>query len=223
MPTSGSTDYAMTARKIGTFALRKISVVDSLATPAAEDLRDAVEAMNLMLKTWQMTGPSLSRQTEGSVTLANSTASYALSPRPYRVVDARYRSAAGIDTPMHEMTRSEYFDIPLKTATGVPTCYYVDYQRDAVTMYVWPVPISVTTETIRHTFQRRIEDVDGYDEEIDIPQEWFETVGYALADRLMDTFGKSDRKITERAEQLVRIARDSDVEGVVRFSPGFGR
>lgn len=219
MATSGSTDYTMTARQLVTFALRKCRIVATFASPSAEEMASGIEDLNLMLKGWQMSGPNLWRQTEGSVTLVADTASYALSPRPYRVIDARYRDTAGRDLPMEMLTRQEYYDMLLKTTQGIPTQWYFDPQRDAGTLYVWPVLSAATTETIRFTYQRRFEDIDSPDDNIDIAQEYLDVVGYALADRLCDTFGVDDPKIGKRAAYLMAQAASADREDVYRFVP----
>lgn len=219
MATSGSIDGNLNAREIVTQALRKIRVVPVFDTPSAEDSAQGLAELTLMLKGWQVRGPNLFRQTEGSVTLVADTASYTLSPRPVRVYECRYRDAAGRDLPMHELTRAEYFDMPLKTAQGIPTQYYFDPQVGSGKLYVWPVLAAVTSETIRYTYQRVIEDVDSLTDDIDVPQEWQETVVYALADRLQETYGKDNKTITQRAEMLLRQARDHDRESEVRFVP----
>jgi hypothetical protein len=110
-------------------------------------------------------------------------------------------------------------NMPLKTSQGVPTSYYVDYQRGAATMYVWPVPSSVTTETIQYTYQRVFEDLDSLSNDIDIPQEYLETVGYQLAVRLMDTYAKDSPQIVQRAQYLMAVASQADREEYVQFIP----
>lgn len=220
MSTSGSINYSLNARELVTFALRKTRIIADIETPSAEQMRDGIEDLNLMLKGWQKDGPNLWRQTFGSATLVTSTASYTLSPRPRRVIEARYRDTSGRDLPMTQLNRQQYVDLPLKTSTGVPTQYYVDYQRDSVVMYVWPVPASATTETVQYTFQRYAEDIDDAANDIDIPPEWFETVGYALADRILDSYGLDDKKITARAQSLIAAAKDDDREDFVQFTVG---
>lgn len=220
MSTSGVITYNMTAQGIVTFALKLINITDRLETPAAEDMASGIEALNLMLKSWQMNGPNLWRKRFGSVTLVADTASYTLSPRPYSVEEARYRSASGVDLPMNELNREEYVELPLKTSTGIPTNFYIDRQRASVIMYVWPVPASVTTETIQYTYQSVIEDISAQTNDIDIPQEWFETVGYNLAARLAEQFNieKADL-VTRRAEQLLALAENNDREPFIQFRP----
>ena len=223
MATSGSTDYSLDARNVVTQALRLVRVIPVFAAPSAEDMQQAIATLNLMVKGWETDGPHIAHQTEGSVALVADTASYSLTPRPYRIIDARYRDASGRDLPMHELTRSEYYDMPIKTTQGIPTQYYYDPQVSTGTLYVWPVMAAPTTETIKFTYQRIFEDIDDAANDLDIPQEWLDMVVYNLADRLLDIYGKDNRRITERAMMLMRQAKDMDREDVVRFIPGMSR
>lgn len=221
MATSGSIDYNLNARQLCTYALKKIRIIGQGETPSAEDMADALEELNVMLKGWQLSGPNLWRQTFGSVTMVAGTASYVLSPRPYRIIECRYRNTSGTDLPMTEMVRQDYVDIPQKTSTGTPTQFYVDQQRASVSLYVWPVPASATTETVQYTYQRVFEDLDALTNDIDIPQEYEDVVGYALADRLQETFGKEIKGVSQRAAYLMAMASAADRETSVRFEPAF--
>ena len=224
MATSGSIDYGFTARQAVTFALRKIKVLASGEDPTAEDAEDAQIELNLMLKGWQK-HENLWRHTEGSITLLADTYSYALSTAttiPHRVISARYRNASSIDLPMTLMTREEYYDLPDKTTTGIPTQYYVDYQRANPTFLLWQSLASVTTETIQYTYQRKYDDIDSLDNDLDVRQEHFEVVGYNLAERLCDDYGKSGPgvdRLTARASMLLEQALDEDREDFVQFVP----
>lgn len=223
MATSGSTDYNRTVRQLCEYAIKKIGIVGLHQPIPANALASAQTELEVMLKGWQQRGPNLWRRTSGSVTLVAATSSYTLSPRPFRVVSARYRDANGRDTPMRLMTSDEYDELPLKTSTGVPTNYFVDYQRASAVMYVWPVPATVTTQTIRYTYQRRIEDMDAEGNDIDILSEHFEAVGMNLAARLADNAGRDDeptRRVIGRAEQLYIELMSADREPEYHFVPG---
>lgn len=220
MATSGTITYNLTARGIVTQALKKIGVCPVFQqTPSAEDMAQGIVELNMMLKGWQVDGPNLWRQTEGSVTLTATTASYTLSPRPHRVTECRFRDTGGRDLPMMELTRDEYFEMPLKTATGIPTQYYFDPQVSSGKLYIWPVLASVTTETIKYTYSRVIEDITSADNDLDVPQEYFELVMTNLADRLQGTYQMSDDRLSARALSLYRQFKSMDREPVIRFRP----
>jgi hypothetical protein len=222
MSTSGSTDYSLTARQVIEYALRKINVTANGNTPSSEVADDALVELNVMLKEW-MKYDSIWRLTETSLTPTADTASISMSSaNPYRVIDVRYRNTDSIDLPMMELTRQEYYDIPQKTSTGTPTSWYFDPQRATNTLYIWPVLDSVTTETLRVTYQRRYEDVDDLSNEIDVPQEHLAVVGYNLASRLADRYGKSGLhvdRIVARAESMLEDILDADRPEVIRFVP----
>lgn len=224
MALSGSYDFSLTARQVITFALRKCNIVGLNQDPSAAAAEDARILLNLMLKDWQQKGPHLWKKTEGSVTLTNATQSYNLAAtlNPLRVLSVRYRDTNSRDLPMEPLERTEYFDLPDKASAGIPTTWYFDPQRGAPTLYVWPVKATITTETLRVTYQKRIDDIDTLDDDIDVAQEWLLTVGYGLASLLLDDYpvdGKESDRIIARAELLHTQAKDFDREDTLTFEP----
>lgn len=222
MSTSGSIDFSMTAREVITYALRKINILAETEDPSADMASRAMTEMNVMLKGWQKY-ENLWRLTEGSVTLVASDVDYTLSPFPHKVISARFRDTNSIDTPISVLTRQEYYDLPNKSSTGRPNSYYVDYQRSSAVMYIWQCLSSVTTETIRYTFQRKFEDIDALDNDIDIKQEHFEVVGFNLAARMADDYGRSGEHISRiiaRAQLLLDGVLDDEREDYVQFVTG---
>ena len=118
MATSGSTDYSLTARGIATAALEMVGVIALGDTPEAEHSAKALEQLNLMVKTWSATpDPKLWLLTEGTQALTATTASYTLASA-HKVLSVRRRTS-NIDVPLTELSRSDYFDLPNKSATGV--------------------------------------------------------------------------------------------------------
>ncbi len=221
MTTSSSINFSLTAAQAVEYAMRKINVLAEAQSATAESAARALTELEVMLKEW-MPYPAIWRLTEGYVALTASTAGYSLSPLPYRVIDVRYRNASAIDIPMREMTRQEYYDLPLKTSSGVPTTWYFDPQRGSANLFVWPLLSSVTTETLRITYQRRVEDIDSLDNEIDVDQEHLSTVGYNLAARLADDYGRGGdhiNRVIARAQELKERMIDMDRPEIVRFVP----
>jgi hypothetical protein len=219
--TSGSDNFTMTALEVITFALQKINITATTEEPSADDASRAMRQLNMMLKGWQKY-EQIWRKTEGYVNLVDDTAGYSLVPVPYRIIDARYRDADDNDTPMGEMTRQDYYELPDRASNGIPTQWVFDRQRATTSLYVWPVLLDATTESIRLTYQRRYEDVDALSDEIDVPTDYLEMVGYCLAARLADDFGKTGAavdRIIMRAEQLLQEALDDDREDFLQLEP----
>jgi hypothetical protein len=200
-------------------------------TPEAADMSAALKAANLMVKTWSADpDPKLWLETEGTVTLIASTASYTLSAAR-KVMSARRRTGTGTatnDTPIAVIGRQEYLDRANKFSTGAPLEVYFDPQRAARILYVWPVPdatIAAST-TIPYTYLRVIEDLDALDDDFDVPQEWVEVIQYGLAARLALPYDlhlinpAKAQKIEERAAQLYAQLSSYDEESAsVFFQP----
>lgn len=221
MALSGDITFDLKARQIIQFALEKINIVAKGEAMEVHQTDAAMRELNMMLKEF-MPYPGLWRRKQGFVNLVNDTAAYSLTPRPYRVLDMRFRQASGIDIPMTELTAEEYYDLPLKTTNGIPTQWYFDPQQATSTVYVWPVLKTVTTQTLRVTYQRYIEDVDDLDENIDIAVEWLSTLGYNLAARCADDYGRSGPhidRIIARAAQLFDAMITFDQPSIIRFVP----
>lgn len=223
MATSASINFTFDARTTIAYALGKLRVTASSESPGASEAEDAQRELNLMLKEW-MKYESLWRHTEATATPTASTAAITLSPVPHRVISARYYDGTS-DMPLSLHTREEYYDMPLKVSDSVPTTYYVDYQRDAATMYIWPTIATISTKRIKYTYQRKFEDIDSLDNDIDIRQEHFSVVGYNLAARLADDYARTGEiaaRVIARAEVLLQEALDEDREDEIRVYPGYG-
>lgn len=224
MPTSGSSDFTLSARQVINFALKKLGVLEAGGSASPEDADDATEELEMLLKGMAKKGPYIfTVQVDGTVPLVALTRSYSLTAlKPLRLLEVRYSDTNDREIPMTEMTRTEYFELPIKTSRGVPTNYWFDGDGSSYTLYVWPVLASATTETVEFTYQRKIEDIDNLANNIDIPAEWLDTVGYKLAQRLISSFGvKGERaaRIEAMSAQLWQEALDYDREDMITMRP----
>jgi len=224
MATSGSTDFTLTAQQVIDYALEDCGVLEGASTAASEDADVALRRLNVLLKGMQKNGPFLfSVQVDGSQTLTNANGTYSLtSTTPLRLLEVRYSDANDREIPMIPLTRTEYFELPEKTSSGPPTQYWYDADSQDMNIYVWPVKGTVTTESIEYTYQRKLEDVDSLEDNIDVPEEWLDTIAYKLAQRLLIPFGvKGERAmmINAMAERLWAEAMDYDREPMITFVP----
>lgn len=222
MATSDSINYSLTARQIIAYALGKTNLLAKGQSPPAEMSDDALVELNVMLKEWQRYS-QIWRLKEGYLTVVEDQQGYNLNPRPHRIVDMRFRDSNGRDIDMYEMTRQEYYDLPDKSSTGIPTQFYFDPLRSVSVVFTWPVfSDTVSTETLRVTYQRRFEDVDDLANEVDVDQEHLSTVGYNLAARLADSYslkGPHIDRVVARAQMLEDKMRDFDRPETIRFIP----
>lgn len=216
MAVSGSTDFAMDSRQVIASAFTNAKIYAAGETITSDDMAAGQEALNLMLKTWSAK-PHLWITTEGSVTLVTGQASYSV-PDARRVSSVR-RRIAGIDTPLNELSRQEYYDLPNKSGAGMPVSWYFDPQRSARTLYLWLVPTAAlaASTTLQYTYSRVIDDVDTLDNDPDVPQEWLEALVYSLSDRLANSYGVDNPALTAFAAKLVKDLDQQDQESASLF------
>lgn len=183
MSTSGSVDFALVTNELIIEAFDLIGVGSEGEAITADMYERAKRSANLVIKSWSAQ-PHLWLRTTRSVTLIADTASYALTPKPMRIVGVRRRITSGsLDTSLREMSAQEYDDTPNKSVSSIPVGYYYDPQTTAGTLYVWPCPSTATAsaQTLQVTYLRRMEDLDGATDSPDFPQEWLEAFTAALA------------------------------------------
>lgn len=132
--------------------------------------------------------------------------------RPLKVLDARrYNFDSAIDTPLMEMDRIEYQEMPNKTSTGSINGFFYDRRGGSNTnglIYLWPQPASVD-EAVKMTVARPIEDFTVAGDDADLPQEWIRAIEWGLADELADEYDVPEPKrtrIERRAAQYLQEA-----------------
>lgn len=220
MATSGTIDSTMTAGEFMTLAMQEIGALGAGETPTGDEYEAMLPRLNFMLKTWQAKGCNLWRETNGTVTIPADTASGELDPRVIDVQAARVVTGNN-EIQMQRWENGEYRQIPNKAQTGTPIAFYIDKQRDAVNMYVWPVPAAETT--IKIDYARVIEDVTATTDNLDVPQQWIETVYMCLAARCAALFGATRvdpatvGEIKQRAAELERDLLDMDRPASIMF------
>jgi len=209
-----------TVRDIVTRALRKSRVVGVNQDPTSWDAKTAMHDLDDMLKEWQSSGFNLWTWTEGTKTLTTAVSYDLAVVRPISIMNVRYKGTDGVEVPMVPLTRWEYDSISDKDSTGTPSQFHYDRQREAAKLYIWPALASATTESIEFTYQREVEDITSLNDTIDMPGEWWSTVVYNLASRLIDTYALENPGVQARAEQLFKRQMAFDREGSVYFNRG---
>lgn len=95
-----------------------------------------------------------------------------------------YFGTSPTSTPMSRQNRDDYFNLPNRYVTNSdPLQFWLDRQRDAPVMYVWPAPGN-RSRAIELYVKRQIYDPGNMDGNIDVPLRWYDAVIYGLAARL---------------------------------------
>lgn len=219
MATSGTITGILTARQVIRKAMSLIGVLAAGRDPSAADAQFALDSLNWLMKSMQADGCNIWRQEETALAWPAGTASMDLDPRVMDVIEARWLQAPGYQRQLARWERGEYVSLPNKAQQGPPTSYYPFKNRDVFTLYMWMVPN--TASTLYYTAARVIDDAGALDDNLDLPQEWTETVFYNLADRLLEPFGvvqsspATAQRISLRAQALYQKMLDFDTPGSV--------
>lgn len=228
--TSGSINFTLTANEIVEKAFHRLGKASEGEALSTRMVSDGMSSLNLLLKSKLGTSDRLFLRTETSQALTADDADYVLSPMPLRVLSVRRRDTDDRDTPMQELSRQEYFDLPNKTSSpSIPVSWYFDPQTTTGTLYVWPAPDTNAASdwSLRITTHRRIEDMDSASDALDMPQEWLDPVIWMLADDLETEYPVNDARLAQKIEGKAIEAKQVldywDTEGTsVYMQPDFG-
>jgi hypothetical protein len=89
------------------------------------------------------------------------------------------------EVPLARINRDDYMNLPDKQSTGRPNLYWLDLQRDAPIVRLWPAPqFQYTFYQLVMQRKRYLMDVGTLTETLDFPQRWFEAVVSELAARV---------------------------------------
>lgn len=214
-------------------SLRLLEVIGIGETPTTEDFTNSAQALNIMVKAWQIDGYKLWAIKEINVPTVAANASYQIGDtatgtgavvtnRPLRIQDAYIRNASGNDTTLKIISRQEYDLLGSKTSSGVPNQIFYDPQLTNGVLYMYPVPTDALS-TIHLVVQKPLADFNLAVDNPDFPQEWYQALKWGLAAELAPEYGATERKIT-RIEQKAMLYKEqlnnwTQEEASVYFMP----
>lgn len=139
--------------------------------------------------------------------------------KPLRILDGFTRQFGGNDVPHLIISREQYNRFGMKSSSGTSIQSYFDPQINTGNLYVYPTTRDVT-QTIFYECQMPIEDITGATDNMDLPQEWIETVKWGLALRLAFEYGIPKEKlaaIKTMADSSLALVDSWDVEPTSLF------
>lgn len=220
MTTSGVTAWEMTANDLIAKAMGELAIIDPGESPDAEEATDCLSSLNGMLKSWALKGVSLFREASSTIATTAATASVTLGAGIRTISSARLVVSATNERMLWPMNRRDYLSLPNKAAVGQPTMYYLDRQRDAAILYLWPV--SATIASIKLDYDRFPETVTALTQTLDIREELHETVWSNLALRIAGMFGVPiPPELAIRAPMLETQMFDAERPDTYRFETDF--
>lgn len=145
MATSGDTDFNLTRNEIIRLALLECNGIEPEETVETQQQDDAAKLLNMFVKRVSAKKP-LFGVIDITIPLYDSKESYTVgpagdknTPRPVAITQARRRDSSGNDTPIFQISRSDYMDLTLKSSTGLVNQFCYDKQLTQGILYVWPV------------------------------------------------------------------------------------
>jgi hypothetical protein len=178
---------------------------------------------------WANRGINLWTVEQGSQVLTPGVASYVMPADTIDLIEYQIRTDAGnissqTDYTITRMSVSDYAQISNKLTQGMPLQIYIDRQRDAPVLYLWPVPDNTQTYTLSYWRLRRIQDVGNTGANtIDIPARFLPCLVSGLAYYIaMKRPEVTDRVmfLKEQYEQQWALAADEDRDkATTRFVP----
>jgi hypothetical protein len=168
------------------------------------DLATARRSLNLLLTEWANKSINLWTLEQHEVTLTSGTRTYTVSSNVSDLLYAHV-NLSGTDVEIQRLGHFEWIDIARKTEDGRPSQYFVDRQKDAPTIYVWPTPDN-NSYILKYWSIKQIQDVTrNMEQNADIPKRFLSPLTLGLAWKLAakrQPVNPDDAKIQE-----MRIAR----------------
>lgn len=215
-------------------SLRLLEVIGIGETPETEDFTNCAQALNLMVKAWQIDGYKLWAVKEISLPLLTGISSYQIGPsatgtgalvtdRPMRLQDSCFiRDSAGHDTSVKIISRQEYNILGDKTVQATANQIFYDPLLTNGVLYVFNTP-SDSTHTLHLVIQKPLADFNLSTDNPDFPQEWYQALKWGLAAEIALEYSSPERKIT-RIEQKAALFKEqlnnwTQEEASVYFMP----
>lgn len=168
---------------------------------------------------------TLTDVTTAAASIGNSVYSYTnIAQRPTKITQARLQQTTSSEVEMDSMSRSDYFRLANKTATGVPTQYYYNPSLVNGELYIWPQFGSVNYR-MNMTVARVIEDFTSLNDNADFPQEWLQAFVFNLAKEIGLDYGVDEityNRVYIRAKETFEFVSGWDREGDIIIEPDFG-
>jgi len=169
---------------------------------SGNQLRMARRSLNIMFQEWGNRGLHYWEVANNSITLVDGKAEYTMfrstgdgtsdTTAVYGVDDvleASYRNASSVDSPLTKINRSTYQGLANKTSEGTPTQYFVQRFIDKVTITLYLTPgSSQAGHFINFYFVKRIQDVGVYTNATDVPYRFVPCMASGLSFYLSQKF-----------------------------------
>lgn len=172
----------------------------------AGHMRTARRSLNLIMINWANKCMLPFAMDMQSFTAVDGQATYSLPADTVDVLPDVSLRRDGNDTPITRISRQDYENIPDKDTEARPDRCFIHRLATPV-MYLWPVPEN-STDTIRYWRVRRLEDVTGSTETVDVSFRWLPALVSELAVALYEKKPEEAFSLEKHRTLLSRAAGD---------------
>lgn len=192
-----------------TFNLDILEMVEEAYERAGHELRSGYDlatarrSLNILAQEWANRGLNLWTVEQRTLTLVEGTGSYTLDGDVVDLIEhvVRFNAAVQDRQTDYQLTRvsvSTHAQRSAKLNRSRPTEIYVDRQRDAPQVHLWPIPNNEPMVLVYWVI-RRINDAGGYTNNVDLPTRFIPAITAGLA------FHLAAKKDPGNTELLTRL------------------
>lgn len=134
--------------------------------------------------------------------------------RPLRINTLVIRNTSGDEYKLEPISQDEYMELPNKASAGIPTTYLYEPLLTNGVLTTWPV-IDTNGYKLYYTYDKQFDDVTASADDLEVPQEWFLPIVYALAVDLANVYAVEDKiyfRLLRRSAFLMDKVTAFDVE-----------
>lgn len=178
-------------------------------------MRSARRSLSILMLEWANRGINLWTVEEATLALTSGLDTYTLGTDIVDLIEQMIQIPNVTQTTRYNLTRVSVSTQATRTnptITGRPTEIYIDRQRDAPVVHVWPVPGSAGY-TLVYWYLRRMDDPGAYTNNVDVPFRFLPALIAGLAYYLAVKLLTADRSDTRWAvmfleQRILRLQND---------------
>jgi len=222
MTTSNNTTWNQSRNEIIASALRKLGILQEGQSVSSAEYTIGTQALNAVVMLLATKGMPLWKRVQLPVPLT-STKVYNISDA-IKVAQVTLVNTGGTQYDLIEKSLYDYNRLP-NNSTGVPVHYTYQPKIQDGTLTIWPLPDagSISTKTLKVTYQKEFDGFFSASETPDFPSYWIQPIIYRLAATLAPEYGVplQDRQmLLKEAEMYENMAEGyGDEDGSVYFQP----
>ena len=222
MATSGTATFNLEISEVIEEAFERCG----LESKTGYDIETARRSLNLLSLEWANRGLSFWCVEQGTASTTASTSTITLPADTVDLIEHWIRDGTGTsqnDLPLSRFSVSQYSTVPNKLTEGRPVNLFIDKQRAAPVVYLWPTPDKVYTFAYQRI--RRIEDTGAIGStNPDVPARFLPALVSGLAFRISQKYPEAfvrSPELKQEYEFQWDLAQQEDRDRAsVHFVPG---